>query len=48
MYDVEYKQMETDPLERIANLKNEIIEVKKQIDEYAEQVRNLMRLVQHK
>lgn len=37
-YDNSYKQFETDPLERISNIKNEIVSLKKAIDDYAEQV----------
>lgn len=35
-FDVEYKERETDPYQRILNLKKELIDAKLKIDEYAE------------
>ena len=37
-FSTEYKERETDPLERLANLKVEIIDVKKELEEYSDKV----------
>lgn len=39
-FSSEYKERETDPLERLANLKVELIDVTKELEEYSEKVVN--------